>query len=254
MSFLLAENMQGMQLSASSCGFRQELRWILSRNRMNSWSDCDVKPETCITCLVGSVFILHIYTVSPECPFRYCAIVCHCFLKKSSAPSHFSSWSRMMPAKATLTPGICLSIKNSRLVLALMTLLRRESLRLQHHHSHSTRSRNLGNRLNQRDCCLWCQNLQWFEMIWTLKTCFLMVCLSISNNNDMKLERAKHAMSSKPLESAVQYLYCRTWYETRTYKLQEKLGVIWRCILLKPTGKAIPKKKNPTDLSFHARG
>ena len=169
MSFLLAENMQGMQLSASSCGFRQELRWILSRNRMNSWSDCDVKPETCITCLVGSVFMLHIYTVSPECPFRYCAIV---FLRSPqlrAISARGPGWCRQ---KATLTPGICLSTKNSRLVLALMTLLRRESLRLQHHHSHSTRNRNLGNRLNQRDCCLWCQNLQWFEMIWTLKTCF----------------------------------------------------------------------------------
>lgn len=175
------------------------------------------------------------------------SILCNCFLKKSSAPSHFSSWSRMMPAKATLTPGICLSIKNSRPVLALVTLLRRESLRLQHHHSHSTRNRNLGNRLNQRVCCRWCQNLQWFEMIWTLKTCFLMVCLSISKHE----VRTQHAMSSKPLESAVQYLYCRTWYETRTYKLQEKLGVIWRCILLKPTGKLSQRRKiPPTSLSM----
>ena len=97
MSFLLAENMQGMQLSASSCDLRQELRWILSRNRMNSWSDCDVKPETCITCLVGSVFILHIYTVSPECPFRYCAIVFSRSPQLRAISARGPGWCRQKP-------------------------------------------------------------------------------------------------------------------------------------------------------------
>ena len=95
-----------------------------------------------------------------------------------------------------------------------------------------------------------------------------MVCLSISNKNDMKLERTIHAMCSKPLESAVQYLLVSIFpvLYVKNSELQHiaehdmkpeptrKVGCDLAVYPFEAYRQAIPKKKNPADLSFHARG